>query len=145
MKTALGSCASGLIVWKNPFLTDVCVDVALMNKSSKAFSLLLKKSEGVSVAPLSTLRIPLGFMPNDLELYEGELKVSGNFIKYGKLSWRYPVHGAAEVEAQGTVHRIKCKAKTEVVDEFRVPLEGIGQATGEEQFTHELVIPEEYR
>lgn len=145
MKTALTSSGSGLIVWKNPFLTAACVDVKFTDTSPEAFTLLLRKNTGVSVGPLSTLQIPLGFMPLTLEVYEAELTVSGVFEKYGRLTWRYPVYGAAEVESQGTIHRVKCKAKIEVVEEFRAPLEGIGEATGYDDFTHEVIIPEEHR
>ena len=51
------------------------------------------------------------------------------------------VQGMSEAETSHEVHRFTCQARSKLEGHLDLRLEGLGRLTGQEVFSHELIIP----
>lgn len=79
------------------------------------------------VAPQSTVSIPVSFSPVKLGNYESLVEVR-SVVNGRSLLWCYPVKGIAEAGAPIRLPGLKTPCKSTLLQEVRIPLEGVRKA-----------------
>eukprot|EP00899_Mesostigma_viride_P006782 jgi/Mesvir1/16104/Mv08394-RA.5 len=137
------------LVFRNPFPYAASVTVSLEEDRSTGggdgcFSLLLKRSRAVPLAPFGTLSIPISFTPQLMVEHRASVTVAMAASGGNKeLCWRFPLSGISEAPPSGTVFRYECPAKARLEEVLEVCLAGVGgvRPGQETQYTHEVVVP----
>eukprot|EP01084_Bolivina_argentea_P003760 7080_1 len=69
-----------------------------------------KKNNIISIAPNSSLQIPIFFSPNTMKKYTSNLVICTNNYNERELVWNYPIIGLAEYKSSQVLN-IKCNAR----------------------------------
>lgn len=103
-----------------------------------ALQLLLRRAEGVRLAPSATLSVPLAFDPRVIAEHHATVIV-GSVYKGERLEWRFPVRGVVNAPLQLRAVRLAAKAKGSERREVSLTLAALaGLAPGGEDFTFEV-------
>ncbi|KAH9504693.1 Cilia- and flagella-associated protein 47 [Bulinus truncatus] len=161
VQTATGSNTTVIIPFRNPTDVPVYVDVFLADTEQpsdkmfdglpapdSAFRLLLKHTNGLHLAPKSTLEIPISFAPTEMLNYKAFCTVAirkedGQQWPYvledtlghklsitssglNKIRWLYPIHGIPESITSKDVPPafISCQARDQLEQRMEVVLSG---------------------
>lgn len=142
-QSILGSSTIELVDWKNPFSSDIEVNISLSKNTPISFKILLPSNKSFHLEKCSSLQVPIEFVASSLIPCEGELQISGLFENSQQLTWRYKLIGKPEIESQSGRFKIKCKSKSEINKTIHTRLEGIGEVTDDDIFTNEIISREE--
>ncbi|KAK3255401.1 hypothetical protein CYMTET_35412 [Cymbomonas tetramitiformis] len=136
----IGQSTSSMVNFINPFPTTLTVSLCLETKESPSvFSLLMKRTKGVSLSAFSTMQIPLSFSPNRMATCVANILVSTE-VDGLDLMWNFPVHGISEAAAAAHSFKFKTKARTRIEETMTLTLAGLGPNTEDEAFTHEVIV-----
>ncbi|XP_078514036.1 cilia- and flagella-associated protein 47 [Lissotriton helveticus] len=168
ISTSIGCLTSIIISFKNPTDEHVLIDVVLTDQeqtmhrlsasilrhsinTESVFSLPLKQTQGIPLAPKEKMDIPVLFTPETMKLYEalvvvhmvkqnGENWPCDNFeeldtelkcisrAENGEISgirWIYPIHGIPEAQpSKPTPAVIRCQARSRAEERIEVLLTG---------------------
>lgn len=127
---------------------------------SNIFGMMLTKTSGVVVRAFETLQVPVSFTPSRMQTHEGEVLVTIEpldtragvdgadrgpggyaFARAGD-AWTFPLEGVAEAPG-GSVFHLRGRARQTCVEMIEVNLSGLPPTVQGEEFTHELVFPED--
>ena len=135
----IGDSASSSVSFKNPFKEQVHVTVELQESPEiepETFKLLLRRTK-FTISPLAILQIPFGYSPVSMREHHAIIIVSIT----EELTWRYTVRGIAEKGKAGVDYYFRTRARQKIEKELNIFLMGIEDMVQEENFEHELVIP----
>lgn len=145
---AVGTTGSTCLRWHNPFAEPAALSVALSTSApAGTFSLLSKHPDTVhKVVAFGTLEVLLSFSPSVLQDYHAEVTVSMTSAAVAdKLTWHYPVIGSADATSRSGTFKVACQSRTQVEQMLDVVLPGLSHVSRQDEFTHEVVVPEEHR
>jgi len=142
---------SSYLNFMNPFPSSLQVNIRIETEHEQGiFTLMVKRTRNVTVAPFSSLQIPFSFCPESMATHVAEIVVEAEGVEVEgvPLCWIFPIKGSAEVAPSGlktpTFH-FSTKARTLLVKEMEVQLNGLADNVSNEPFTHKLIIPETER
>lgn len=120
----LGQTSSELLMFKNPFSTELLIKVSLEPISpGKAipdeFKLMIKKQK-FEIDGFSSYPISISFSPVDISSYSCNVVIQGE----GELKWIYPLRGVAEAPPVTTIRSISCKARDYCEEIIELDLQG---------------------
>lgn len=141
----VGEPASYMFGFRNPFGVPLDVDIELESTDDHdgALSLLMRRTDGVRLAPHVSMSIPLSFDPVVIAEHHGTVRVSGDY-RGSPLVWTFPIRGIVNAPLQLRAVRIHAMAKTSTRHEVRLALSALAElAPGGEDFSYELVAPDQ--
>jgi hypothetical protein len=142
----LKQAASTLVSFRNPFSVPVSVRVSIdqVYKDPAPFSVLLRRAQGLLVAPFTVLQIPVAFQPAHIAQLRANLRVElePENLNQETLAWVFPIVGVAEYQEAGPVFRCVCKARGASEGVLETKLVGIGPLENPERFTYEVATEE---
>lgn len=144
LTTLVGQVAASEVTFTNPFSESVLVDISLTSDAASAASLTLQRShlEAVPLGPFASLSLPLCFTPQTLDICHAELRLTvSSSYDAQPLVFVYPVEAAAEVDNHGSTIRLKCKARTRLVETLQLQLSGLSLLSGTETFRVVVATP----
>mmetsp|Transcript_8375 Transcript_8375/g.10006 ORF Transcript_8375/g.10006 Transcript_8375/m.10006 type:complete len:2211 (+) Transcript_8375:271-6903(+) len=112
--------------------------------NDKEFILLMRKNENISMAPLSTLQIPLSFNPFSIAEKFGQIEIRGSSPSYSAslpLIWVFPLIGISSAPQHPRTLNVKTKAKLPNRVILDLPLRALDNLLEPETFGYELVVP----
>jgi hypothetical protein len=134
---------SHTILFRNPFSFPLPLDIILTENSHhrkksiggnsgsggrgdalNAFSLLVKKSTGLVVAPETSLQTAISFQPTHLGDYSASVEYRST-LSGRNLLWCYPLQGIAEAGVPHKLPLLAIECKSSLLREVRVPLIGL--------------------
>jgi len=134
---------SSTIMFRNPFEHPLPIDVILSEQlpspssslletgepetdasQKNPFSLLLRKSNGIVLAPESVIQIGVSFNPEKLGTSKSSLEVRSTF-NGRSLLWCFPIVGIAEVGVSQRLPKLSIACKSSVLKEVDIPLIGL--------------------
>ncbi len=98
-------------------------------KNYEAFFLLLKRKK-ITIKPQSTEQIPFGFRPREINEYECVITIQMS----EDLTWRFPIKGVTESDAQGINFSYKVKTRERFQDQMNIVLPGLIDIDPNEEF-----------
>jgi len=143
----LGSITSGSFNFVNPFDMPVQVSMRLDSRGSApgVFALLMKRVDGVSVAPRAKLQVSFTFSAEDMHEHSAAVVLAIDQSE-DNLVWTYPIVGFAESRPAIKPFVLAIRARQQLQTLMDLPLDGLdgsGELTG--QFAVEVTdIPEEH-
>jgi hypothetical protein len=109
---------------------------------NKEFILLMRKKENISMAPLSTLQVPISFNPFSIAEKFGQVEIRGSTSAYGlPLTWVFPLIGISSAPQHPRALNVKTKAKLPNRVILDLPLKALDDLLEPETFGYELVVP----
>mmetsp|Transcript_4456 Transcript_4456/g.14438 ORF Transcript_4456/g.14438 Transcript_4456/m.14438 type:complete len:1214 (+) Transcript_4456:374-4015(+) len=141
--STIGQSSSSFVSFRNPFPSPGVVSVSVEAEEPVVFSIIMKRTKQISVPAFGTIQIPVSFTP--LGMSEGMADVVVDMEAPVALSWRFPLVGVAEAVPTGVSFRYEVPARKVLREVLSVKLEGMGPLNGEEEFTHEVSVPEAAR
>ena len=140
VSATLGSQASFIVDFKNPFSTPVSVSVRLESPASAGvFNLMLKK-KGEKLGGFEALQVPLVFVPDQMNEQRATLVVEYETTGSAAIAWTFPIIGLVEAVAQtGRTYRFLCQARSVLEETFEVSLAGTSGLEAPEPFSYELL------
>ena len=144
--STIGQSSSKMVLWRNPFPNPAVVNVWLDSEDEEfgepnSFMVLLKKHRGLTVAPFSTLQIPVGFTPDSLKMATAMLWLEVEKGSIADLKWQYPIQGIAEAIGSGPVFHSECKVRASEESTMEVRLAGVDLSEGNTAFEWEVEFP----
>ena len=118
---------SHTILFRNNFSHPLPLDVVLCEdnmSNESAFTLLLRKSTGLVVAPDSSLQVAVSFSPNKLCDYNATAEFRSSVGGHNFL-WCYPICGLAEAGIAHKVPKMSTACKSSLLREVDIPLLGL--------------------
>ena len=118
---------SHTILFRNNFSHPLPLDIILCedeNKGGSVFSLLLRKSTGLVVAPDSSLQVGVSFSPNKLCDYNATVEFRSSVAGHNFL-WCYPICGLAEAGTAHKLPKMSTACKSSLLREVNIPLVGL--------------------
>jgi len=150
--TPIGQTASQSFAFRNPFAVPLQVQVHLKSEEPGVldlFKLLLKRPQ-LNVPAFSVVQIPISFSPAIIAEKRATIDITTSSVPAfdggsQSLCWTFPLRGIAEAPPFERAFNFKCQSRKHLEEVLQVTLRGLGDiAEGEEEeFTHELMVPEE--
>ena len=135
---------SHTVLFRNNFLHPLPIDIILYEdeNQSAAFELLVRKSQGLVLAPETILQVPVSFSPEKLCDYHATLEFRSS-VGGHNFRWCYPICGLAEVGVAHKLPKLSTACKSSLLREVDIPLTGL-QAEGlvESDFSVEIATPD---
>jgi len=129
--SAMKEITSHTILFRNPFSHPLPVDIFLHDKSADSqpgsgsvFSLLLRKSTGIVLAPESSMQVGLSFSPERLGEYQA-LAEFRSTVQGRNLLWCYPIIGLAEAGVPQKLPKMITPCKSSLLKEVEIALFGL--------------------
>ncbi|MEW5300161.1 MAG: hypothetical protein WDW36_003110 [Sanguina aurantia] len=147
MTGVMGGQGSAAVTWQNPFAESVEVFFALDSTAPAGTFEILPHTQAASVAAYGSVAGVVVFRPQQLQTFSAEWTVTLENSSYSQqpLVWRYPIRAFAEAKETATVFRFSTRARCVCDDVIEVVLTGLGAVSRDEEFTHEVLIPQESR
>ncbi|MEW5311269.1 MAG: hypothetical protein WDW38_002999 [Sanguina aurantia] len=147
MTGVMGGQGSAAVTWQNPFAESVEVFFALDSTAPAGTFEILPHTQAASVAAYGSVAGVVVFRPQQLQTFSAEWTVTLENSSYSQqpLVWRYPIRAFAEAKETATVFRFSTRARCVCDDVIEVVLTGLGAVSPDEEFTHEVLIPQESR
>ena len=82
---------SQMISFKNPFQTDILIQIEL-EQEEPVFDLIMMKSKGIMIRSGAVLQFNIRFTPPMIKNYQGKILIKLN----PKIHWCYPLSGITE-------------------------------------------------
>ena len=134
---------SHTILFRNSFTHPLPVDVFLcedVDGNDCAFTLLLRKSTGLVIAPESSLQVAISFSPTRLCDYHARVEFRSSLGGHNFL-WCYPICGLAEAGIAHKLPKMSTACKSSLLREVDIPLIGLqsGQELSMKDFSVEIL------
>ena len=126
---------SKTISFKNPFDTEICVQIVLESEY-KVFELLMHKTKNVMIQARGTLQYAIKFLPSIIKTYKGKIYIKLN----KKIFWVFPIKGITEAPYSNKDIILKTKSGKETEKHFSLKIEGLDNIDKKEAFTYKLQI-----
>lgn len=119
---AIGTRYSHTLMFRNPFLDPITVNVSLHEEKTNAFKLFMKKST-LTLPPQGTTQIHFLFEPKVIQTHKAVIQV--NSPDLDDINWTYPLKGVGEGAVARNTIDISCQARSVLEDVFELKLAGI--------------------
>ncbi|KAJ1619853.1 hypothetical protein T492DRAFT_889707 [Pavlovales sp. CCMP2436] len=144
VSSELHTITSASVSFHNPFDAQVVVGVRLDAPDARegAFALLLRKTQGILVAPGATLQVSFTF--HALEMAEHAASISITLEGAQRLTWRYSIVAYAETKPSMKPLSLAIRARQQLQTILELPLLGLEEHGPSGGFAVELQgVPEE--
>ena len=136
---SIGSTVSTFFGFRNPFPTEIPLDVYLEGENKDdAFRIVIKKLKSV-LPGFANLQIPIAFSPTHITAYQCSIILRSS----DDLTWTYPLRGIAEAPLHQKVLSIVCRARETLETELTLPLSGY-EEEGRSEFSYSFSTTPEY-
>lgn len=147
----LHSITSVSVSFQNPLDQAVAVSISLEMASSPrpVFALLMRRTQGVTVAPGAKLQVPFTFEALAMHEHDATIVIATDAPQHGsrdRLTWRFPIVAYAESLPRIKPLVLAVRARQQLQTMLELPLNGLGEAASAAAFSVELqAVPEEHQ